>query len=419
MIANAIAVALFHRERTGEGTDITIAMTEVMRSYLLVEHGASAIPEPPLGTSGYARILTPERRPHATADGMINVLPYDQTHYEAIFRLGGREDLIGDPRTLTRRSRIDNGGALYREVATILLQRTTDEWLEVLRAADIPSSRVGTVDDLIVGLPIADHPHGGRYRVTPPLTGSAATLDVVRRPAPLHGEHNREVLAEVGYSDCGYRRPRTRRCAVCRSDLIPATPATVGFVTEVPIGRPRTVVADLPAYRPGKGAAQAEAEHGITGAIKLASNENPDPPIDPILAAIDAAARSANLYADHRATVVSERLAAKLGVTVEQVTVGNGSVGLLQQLASATSIRATRWSIPWRSFEVYPVFTHLMNGVRVQVPFVADAGFDVEAVAAAVTDRTKLVFLATPNNPTGTALTTAELRVVLDRDPGA
>ena len=199
VIANAIAVALFHRQRTGEGADITIAMTEVMRSFLLVEHGASAIPEPPLGSAGYARILTPERRPHATADGMVNVLPYDQRHYETIFRLGGRDDLIGDPRILTRRSRMENGGTLYREVATILLQRTTDEWIEVFRDADIPHSRVGTVNDLMVDLPIAEHPHGGRYRVTPPLTGAAASVDVVRRPAPLHGEHNREVLAEVGY----------------------------------------------------------------------------------------------------------------------------------------------------------------------------------------------------------------------------
>ncbi len=200
VIANAIAVALFHRERTGHGSETTIAMTEVMRSFLLVEHGASAIPEPPLGPAGYARILTPERRPHETADGMVHVLPYDQMHYETIFRFGGRDDLIGDSRILTRRSRMENGGALYREVAAIMLQRTTDEWMEVFRAADIPSTRVGTVDDLMVGLPIAEHPHGGSYRVTPPLVGVAATLDVVRRPAPLHGEHNREVLAEVGYS---------------------------------------------------------------------------------------------------------------------------------------------------------------------------------------------------------------------------
>lgn len=200
VIANAIAIALFQHQRTGEGSDITIAMTEVMRSFLLVEHGASAIPEPPLGPAGYARILTPERRPHATADGMVHVLPYDQKHYETIFRLGGRGDLIGDPRILTRWSRMKNGGELYREVAKILLQRTTDEWIEVFRSADIPSSRVGTIDDLIVGLPITDHPHGGSYHITPPLTGAAAAVDVVRRPAPLHGEHNREVLTEVGYT---------------------------------------------------------------------------------------------------------------------------------------------------------------------------------------------------------------------------
>lgn len=201
VIANAIAVALFQRERTGEGSETTIAMTEVMRSYLLVEHGASAIPEPALGPAGYARILTPERRPKATADGMINVLPYDRTHYETIFRLGGRDDLIDDPRILTRRSRMENGGALYREVEAILRQRTTDEWVEIFRAADIPHSRLGTVNDLMVGLPVAEHPHGGGYRVTPPLTGSAATVEVVRRHAPLHGEHNREVLTEVGYTD--------------------------------------------------------------------------------------------------------------------------------------------------------------------------------------------------------------------------
>ncbi len=200
VIANAIAVALFQRERTGRGADVTIAMTEVMRSYLLVEHGASAIPEPPLGPAGYARILTPERRPHATSDGIINVLPYDQSHYETIFRLGGRLDLLDDQRILTRRSRIENGGSLYREVAAILLQRTTDEWIELFRAADIPASKVGTIDELVAVLPLAEHPHGGRYRVTPPLTGQTASADVVRRHAPLHGEHNREVLAEVGYS---------------------------------------------------------------------------------------------------------------------------------------------------------------------------------------------------------------------------
>ncbi len=201
VIANMVLAALVRRERTGEGSDITVAMTEVMRAYLLVEHGVGAVLEPPQGPTGYPRILNPDRRPHPTADGMISVLPYDQHHYETLFRLGGREDLITDPRVATRRSRIENGPSLYREVAAILVQRTTAEWLELLRPAGIPIAEVATLDDLVDGLPVVEHPHAGRYRVTPPLTGTAASSDLVRRHAPLHGEHNREVLAEVGYTD--------------------------------------------------------------------------------------------------------------------------------------------------------------------------------------------------------------------------
>ncbi len=201
VIANTVLAALVRRERTGEGADITVAMTEVMRAYLLVEHGVGAVLEPRQGATGYPRILNPDRRPHPTADGMISVLPYDQHHYETLFRLGGREDLITDPRVATRRSRIENGPSLYQDVAAILVQRTTAEWLELLRPAGIPIAEVATIDDLVDDLPVVDHPHAGGYRVTPPLTGCAASPELVRRHAPLHGEHNREVLAEVGYTD--------------------------------------------------------------------------------------------------------------------------------------------------------------------------------------------------------------------------
>jgi crotonobetainyl-CoA:carnitine CoA-transferase CaiB-like acyl-CoA transferase len=199
VIANAVLGALVRRERTGEGSDLTIAMTEVMRAYLLVEHGANAIPEPPRGPAGYPRILNPDRRPHPTADGLISVLPYDEHHYETLFRLGGREDLLDDPRLATRRARIENGPSLYQDVASVLRQRTTAEWLELLGDAGIPVTEVATVSELVVDLPIAEHPSAGPYRVTPPLTGVPASADIVRRPAPLHGEHNREVLTEIGY----------------------------------------------------------------------------------------------------------------------------------------------------------------------------------------------------------------------------
>ena len=180
------------------------------------------------------------------------------------------------------------------------------------------------------------------------------------------------------------------------------------------VGRPRPAVDLMPAYRPGKAASQAEAEHGITNAIKLASNENPLPPIQSIVDAVAAAARGANRYADHRATAVRERLSSWLGVAVEQVTVGAGSVGLLQQLFLTYVDPGDEVVYPWRSFEVYPVYTQLMSGVAVTTPLTAAHAFDLDAVAAAVTDRTKLVLLATPNNPTGTALSTDQMAHLLD-----
>jgi histidinol-phosphate aminotransferase len=180
---------------------------------------------------------------------------------------------------------------------------------------------------------------------------------------------------------------------------------------DLPSARP--AVEQLPAYRPGKGAAQAEAEHGITNAIKLASNENPDPPLAAILDAVAATAAGANRYADHRATAVRERIGSWLGVDTASVTVGAGSVGLLQQLFLTFVDPGDEVVYPWRSFEVYPVYTRLMAGREVTTPLTADHAFDLDALAAAITPTTRMVLLATPNNPTGTALHTSELRELL------
>ncbi len=177
--------------------------------------------------------------------------------------------------------------------------------------------------------------------------------------------------------------------------------------------RARPAVDHLPAYRPGKGAAQAEAEHGITNAIKLASNENPDPPLDEIVAAVSAAAAGANRYADHRATELRERIGSWLQVDPASVTIGAGSVGLLQQLFLTFVDAGDEVVYPWRSFEVYPVYTRLMGGIEVTTPLTADHGFDLEALARAISPTTRMVLLATPNNPTGTALCTGDLRALL------
>ena len=179
------------------------------------------------------------------------------------------------------------------------------------------------------------------------------------------------------------------------------------------IGRVRPTVDALPAYRPGKAAEQAEEEHGISDAIKLASNENPYPPDDAVLTAIGQAAANLNRYPDHLAVGLRERLASWLDVAAERVTVGCGSVGLLRQLCMAYVDPGDEVVYPWLSFEAYPISVTTMAGVPVTVPLVNHA-FDLGAVADAVTPRTKLVLLATPNNPTGTAVSTAAVAELVD-----
>ncbi|MDG2112482.1 MAG: CoA transferase [Actinomycetota bacterium] len=200
-IANAVTAALFYRERTGEGQHIEVPMIDVMRSFVLVEHGAGSIAEPPSDIAGYRRILTAERRPQQTADGWINVLPYVEEHYHALFSAGGRDDLLDDPRMATRESRIANSDSLYRDVAAILRQRTTEEWLEFCAAEAIPATRAAKLNDLVDPLPLVEHPVAGPYRQIPPPVRFSATPTAVRSHAPLVGEHGREVLAQAGYSD--------------------------------------------------------------------------------------------------------------------------------------------------------------------------------------------------------------------------
>lgn len=184
------------------------------------------------------------------------------------------------------------------------------------------------------------------------------------------------------------------------------------------IGQPRAVVQSLPAYRPGKAASQAEAEHSIENAIKLASNETPWGPLPSVIEAMAAELPSINRYADHRASALREAIAAWVGVEAGQVTVGCGSVGILQQLLLSYVDEGDDVVYPWRSFEVYPVFTQLVGGNSIHVPLVDDA-FDLDAVAAAITDRTKLVILANPNNPTGTAVSVDELRSFAEKVPAS
>ena len=195
-----------------------------------------------------------------------------------------------------------------------------------------------------------------------------------------------------------------------------ASPFCANYGVPMAIGKVRHAIRALAPYRPGKSAAQAEQEHGISDAIKLASNENPFPPLPSIVKAVEAAAGEANRYADHRATELRRRLSDWVGVDPTQVTVGCGSVGLLQQLCLTYVDPDDEVVFPWVSFEAYPIYTKMMNGIAVSPPLV-NHEFDMDAVTAAVNEQTKLVMLATPNNPTGTALSTGRLKTFLESIP--
>jgi crotonobetainyl-CoA:carnitine CoA-transferase CaiB-like acyl-CoA transferase len=199
-VANAILAALLHRARTGAGQEIEVPMADVMRAFVLVEHGAGAISEPPLAAPGYPRILTPERRPQRTLDGWINVLPYHRRDYQVLFGAAGRDDLIDDPRIATRTARFEHSDSLYRDLAACLARQTTSFWLALTVREGIPATRAAALEDLVAALPLAHHPHAGAYRVIPPPVNFAATPASVRRPAPLIGEHGREVLGEAGFT---------------------------------------------------------------------------------------------------------------------------------------------------------------------------------------------------------------------------
>src|SRR6185437_2212384 len=135
-----------------------------------------------------------------------------------------------------------------------------------------------------------------------------------------------------------------------------------------------------------------------------------------VLDRIAEAAATINRYPDTNSTALARALADRYGVPAEQVVVGCGSVSLCQQLILATTGQDEQVLFGWRSFEAYPILTAIAGAEAVQVPL-ADQAHDLPAMAAAITDRTRLIFVCNPNNPTGTVVPGAELVDFLDRVP--
>ena len=177
--------------------------------------------------------------------------------------------------------------------------------------------------------------------------------------------------------------------------------------------RLRPDLASLPAYKAGKG--PAARPDLVT--FKLSSNESPFPPLPSVLAAITAAAADSHRYPDPSSAALVEALANRFDVPEQDIAVGTGSVAVCGQLVASTCAAGDEVLYAWRSFEAYPIWTQIAGATSVQVPLTGTEEHDLDAMAAAITDRTRLIFVCSPNNPTGTVVRQQALERFLDQVP--
>jgi crotonobetainyl-CoA:carnitine CoA-transferase CaiB-like acyl-CoA transferase len=210
VLASAIGMALFHRERSGKGQEVHVPMLETMVAFNLVDHlwhGVLAEPEKGLG---YPRMLTEHRRPFPTKDGHICILATTDAQSRHLFEAIDCPELADDPRFSTLARRTDNIGELYEIVIDGMRRRTTAEWRERLDSFDVPNGVVTSLEGLLADPYLNDagffepveHPSEGKMlTMAIPMMFSGSPGDSFRLPPPRLGEHTRNVLGEFGYSD--------------------------------------------------------------------------------------------------------------------------------------------------------------------------------------------------------------------------
>jgi histidinol-phosphate aminotransferase len=164
----------------------------------------------------------------------------------------------------------------------------------------------------------------------------------------------------------------------------------------------------LPSYVPGR---------NIPGAVKLASNEVPYGPLPGVVEAITEAAAGVHRYPDMGVLALREALAERYGVDIDRIATGCGSVALAEHLARAACLPGDEIVYSWRSFEAYPIIAATTAATSQKVPNTAGHAHDLPAMAAAITERTRVVLVCNPNNPTGTAIRRAELDAFLAEVP--
>jgi len=177
--------------------------------------------------------------------------------------------------------------------------------------------------------------------------------------------------------------------------------------------RPRASVANIPAYVAGR---PPQPRPGLA-VYKLSSNENPYPPLPGVVEAAQRAVAVMNRYPDMGNTALYDALASRLDVPRERLAAGTGSVAVLYHLLQAFCEPGDEVVHAWRSFEAYPIAVAAAGAEAVPVPVTSDGRHDLAAMTAAITDRTRVVVVCTPNNPTGPSVSGSELRAFLDEVP--